>query len=133
MIRGRGIRLFKHLIIDDLRHTSCKYLHLLCMGIWALKDTNSTISQGLVLVAPKACILLISLILVNYHYTIFYLIYIEMIANNATLWKWRTTLATNGISFIAMDTEAGLGFQCTTGLFNATRVQIVAMITPRVV
>ena len=40
------------------------------MGVWTLEDTNSTVSQSLVLLTPKACILLIFLLLVNYHYTI---------------------------------------------------------------
>ena len=70
VIWGRRIRLFKHWIIDAFRHSSCKYLHLLCMGVGTLKNTNSTVSQSLVLVAPKACILLRFLFLVNYHYTV---------------------------------------------------------------
>ena len=41
------------------------------MGVWTLEDTNSTVSQSLVLVPPKACILLILLLLINYHYAIF--------------------------------------------------------------
>lgn len=40
------------------------------MGIWTLEDTNGTITQSLVLVAPKSCILLIFLLLVNDHNTI---------------------------------------------------------------
>ena len=40
------------------------------MGVWTLEDADSTVSQSLILVSPKACILLILLLLVNYHYTI---------------------------------------------------------------
>ena len=70
VVGGCGVRLFKHGIIDTFRHSTCKYLHLLCMGIWTLEDTNGTITQSLVLVAPKSCILLIFLLLVNDHNTI---------------------------------------------------------------
>ena len=36
VIWGRRIRLFKHWIVYAFRHSSCKYLHLLCMGIRTL-------------------------------------------------------------------------------------------------
>ena len=70
MVGGRRVRLFKHGVIHGIRHAARKYLHLLCMGVWALEDTNCTVSQGLILIAPQACILLIFLLLVNDHNTI---------------------------------------------------------------
>ena len=56
-----------------------------------------------------------------------------MVTNNSTLWKRRTSLTTDWVSFVTVNAEASLCLQSASTLLNAAGVQIVAMIAPRVV
>ena len=56
-----------------------------------------------------------------------------MVTYNSTLWKWRTSLTANWVSFVTVNAEASLCLQSAATLLNAAWVQIVAMIAPWVV